>query len=149
MRSWKRAPVWADERVDGDNLLLIRDPGPLNGRRVVVRSTTARRTGLARVEQSSVGSEAHVHPSLARRLGATDRKFEAEWRQARWYDVLVHGDRTAFLMSALTAIAAIVVAAIAFENNKSKFGGLAIAALVVAVLLAFLKARSDWKKLIP
>jgi len=149
MDPWVQGSIWSDDRVGGDRLLLIRDAEDLAGRAVVIRSTATGRVALARAQESMAGYDARVHPGLAQRLVSTESKFSAEWRRAHWYDVLRFGDRAAFLTIVVAAAVAVVGAVIAFVNNKAKLGGLATLALVVALLLAVLKAREEWRKLFP
>jgi hypothetical protein len=149
-RCWTSGPVWNDDRVDGDRLLLLRDPTDLEGRPVVLRVTATKLTTLARVEHASLGgTENHIPPALARKLGVRERA-EACWRLARWYDLLWLGDRAALVSIVLTAVAGAAAAGLALSATAEKVGwGVALAGLIVGVAALLAKARSEWKRLPP
>src|SRR3954447_16174328 len=145
---WQRGVVWSDEDVDGERLLLLNEPAGLQGCPVVIRSVGGRRSRIARVERSSRGSQGLIHPELARQLGTTDARFDAEWRRARWCDV-VWDRRMAVLVIVLVASAAAITAVLGFHKTRQQIGWGAVAVLAVALSAALLKARQHFNALKP
>jgi hypothetical protein len=141
-REWRSGIVWSDEEVEGERLLLLKDPADLQGRPIRIRSVGARRSGIARVERSSRGHQGLVHPALARQLGIQDRRFEAEWRAARWYEIVWDG-RMAVLVTVLGASAAIVAAALGFHKTRQQIGWAAVVVVVLAFILAIATVRQQ------
>jgi hypothetical protein len=146
---WQRGLVWLDTRVDDERLLLLSDPAGLEGRPVVIRSLAVRRSGLARVERSDTGSQGHVHPALARLLGANDERFEAEWRRARWYDV-VWLNRIKVAAVVLAALASATAALLALADTAKKVGWvIAVLVLFIGVCALVLTVRVEFDKFKP
>jgi hypothetical protein len=89
-----------------------------------------------------------VHPG-SRQLRVNRERFEAEWRRARWYDVLWLNWMTVVGIL-LPALAAAVTAVIAFPETAKKVSwGVAGLALVFGIGALAVKVRQKLNSLKP
>lgn len=155
-RQWGRGPIEADNSVSSSEPFLyfpqITTYPKLPGKRLVVRSALddgKRRHLIARTAWATTkapDTPLYVHTTTLAELGirpglhASERAC-VDYRRARWWDVLLWGDRVAISVAValLTVISTGLSALVAYEDHPKGIGArLTLAVLVVASVAAIM-----------